>query len=149
MRVFPEYPGPMARWPRVEAVQGVAQALQSLGAHYRLVLATNAAESGCELVREALRRVDLDQCFDAVLTARELGMRKPDPAFFQRALEALGCTPLEAVMVGDDYEADVVGAKRAGLRAFWFNPSGSACPIIPPLHDAELHAMAELSGHIF
>jgi FMN phosphatase YigB (HAD superfamily) len=56
MRVFPEYTGPMARWPRVEVVPGVAEALRSLDSHYRLVLATNAAESGCELVREALRR---------------------------------------------------------------------------------------------
>jgi len=40
---------------------------------------------------------------------------KPAPAFFARAVEALGCAPGEAVMIGDDAEADVAGAMAAGL----------------------------------
>ena len=41
---------------------------------------------------------------------------KPAPAFFAAALERLGCAPSEAVMIGDDAEADVGGAIAAGLR---------------------------------
>lgn len=42
---------------------------------------------------------------------------KPAPAFFQAALDGLGCRAEEAVMVGDDVEADVNGAVAIGLRA--------------------------------
>jgi putative hydrolase of the HAD superfamily len=144
MRVFPEYEGPMACWPRVEAVPGVAEALRALQPRCRLVLATNAPASGAAPVRQALARVGLEGYFQAVFTARELGVRKPEPAFFQAMLRELGCAPHDATMVGDEYPIDVVGAKAAGLRAVWFNPLVSPCPLIHPLHDAEVHTLAEL-----
>ena len=144
MRNFTEYPGPMANWPRVEAMPGIEYALQALHPHHRLVMATNAADSGRDLVVAALRRVALDGHFDAVYTARELGARKPEPAFYQAMLQALGCPPHEATMVGDDYRADVCGAKQAGLRAIWYNPAASPCPDVHPLHDAEVQALASL-----
>ena len=144
MRVFPEYEGPMAGWPQVEALPGVAEALQVLRPRYRLVLATNAAESGATLVCQALRRVGLEEYFEAVFTARELGARKPAPAFFQALLARLGCAPHEVTMVGDEYRVDVAGAKEAGLRAVWFNPAVRPCPAAHPLYDAEVLAMADL-----
>jgi len=128
MRVFSDYDGPMASWPRVEAIPGVEDVLRSLRPRYRLALATNAAESGEALVRAALRRVGLEPYFDAVLTARELGARKPEPAFFQGVLGRLGCAPHEVTMIGDDYWTDVVGARQAGLRTVWFNPAGEFAP---------------------
>ena len=143
MRVFPGSRGPMARWPRVEAVPGSAEVLAALHDRYRLVLATNASESGAALVREALARVGLETYFHEVLTARELGARKPERAFFEAILDVAGCASIEAVMVGDDYQADVVGAKEAGLRAIWFNPA--ACyPLGHPLYDAETHTLHEV-----
>jgi HAD superfamily hydrolase (TIGR01458 family) len=41
---------------------------------------------------------------------------KPAPGFFERALAPLGVEPEEAIMVGDDLDADVGGAQRAGLQ---------------------------------
>ncbi len=147
MRVFPEYDGPMVRWPRVEIIPEIAQTLRSLRSlhpQYRLGLATNADDSGEVLVRAALRRAEIEEHFDYVFTARELGARKPDPAFFRAALQGLGCAPQAAVMVGDDYKADVLGAKAVGLKAIWFNPSQAPCPPGHPQYDAELRAMSEL-----
>lgn len=42
---------------------------------------------------------------------------KPAPAFFEAAVASLGCAAPEAVMVGDDAEADIAGAHAAGLQA--------------------------------
>jgi FMN phosphatase YigB (HAD superfamily) len=47
-------------------------------------------------------------------------------------------------MVGDNYQADVVGAKQAGLRAIWYNTAMSPGPINSSLHDAEIQTMSEL-----
>ena len=120
MQVLP-YPGPMSRWPKVAAMPDALEALASLHGRYRLALATNAADSGADEVRRALERVGLAECFDLVLTARELGARKPSREFYRAALEALGCEAAEVAMVGDDYEADVLGAKSAGLFTVWID----------------------------
>lgn len=144
MRNIPGRSGPMAHWPRVESVTGVEEALRALRPTYQLVLATNAQDSDAELVRAALRRVGLVDFFHFVFTARDLGAAKPDVRFFESISRRLDCRPEEVVMVGDDYVADVVGAKDAGWRAVWFNPAGAACPLAHPRHDAEVAAMADL-----
>jgi HAD superfamily hydrolase (TIGR01458 family) len=59
-------------------------------------------------------------------TAIVLG--KPAPAFFDAALTSMGCAPHQAVMVGDDAEADVAGALRAGLGAAILVRTGKYSP---------------------
>jgi len=144
MRVFPEYSGPMAYWPTVEAVPGVTQALTASSLHYRLILVTNASDSDTALVRSALHRVNLEKYFTNVFTSIELGARKPDPVFYNAVLSKCGYPAGEAVMVGDDYTADVIGAKEVGLQTVWYNPSGSPCPTKNSIHDVEIQSMAEL-----
>ncbi|HET7037026.1 MAG TPA: HAD family hydrolase [Thermomicrobiaceae bacterium] len=53
--------------------------------------------------------------FRAVVTPREAGVGKPEPAIFHYALERLGTRPEETLYVGDTYEHDVLGARAAGL----------------------------------
>ena len=152
MRNLPGYSGPMVHWPVVEIVPGAEQALSALQPAYKLALATNAQDSGTELVRAALHRVGLEGYFDFVLTARDLGADKPDPRFFQALLQRLGSAADKTVMVGDDYQTDVAGAKAVGLKAVWFNAASAPCPSVHPLHDAEVDAMAGLPAaldHLF
>jgi putative hydrolase of the HAD superfamily len=59
MRNFPEYPGPMAYWPRVEAVTGINDALQHLQKDFICCLASNAVNSDAGLMGLALSRVNL------------------------------------------------------------------------------------------
>jgi putative hydrolase of the HAD superfamily len=54
---------------------------------------------------------------DLTVTSAEVGAEKPDPAIFRAALSKAGVKPEEAVYVGDDYNNDVQGAERAGLKA--------------------------------
>jgi len=144
MQEFPGFAGPLAGWPRAEAVPGVEDALRALHGRYRLALATGTSASDEALVRQALARVHLERYFDVVVTARDLGAAKPDPTFFRAALDRIGSPPGEAVMVGDGYTTDIVGAKSAGLRVVWFNPARSPCPLVHPVHDAEIQALAGL-----
>ncbi|MHB0875802.1 MAG: HAD family hydrolase [Anaerolineae bacterium] len=144
MRVLP-YPGPMAAWPEVAAMPGAQAALAALHGRYRLALATNAADSGAGEVRRALARVGLDDYFDLVLTARELGARKPSPGFFRAALQALGCDATEVAMVGDDYEADILGAKHAGLLTVWIDRrSLTGSTVAYPAADRRLSSLEQL-----
>ena len=149
MRDLPQFSGPMAGWPQVEALPDIETALIDLHATYQIALATNAAESGAELARVALTRVGLADYFARILTARELGASKPDPAFFEHVLATCGCLPHRAVMVGDSFRTDIVGAKHAGLWAVWYNPAGTPLPLtIPIAPDAEIATLADLPAAI-
>jgi len=129
MRVFPEFSGPMAHWPRVEAVPGIENALRAAKPSYAIALASNASDSGSSLVRDALERAGLEKYFDDVFTARDLNATKPDSAFYRGILRKLELAPDEVVMIGDHFETDIAGAKRTGLWTIWYNPSDKEPPI--------------------
>ena len=65
---------------------------------------------------------------DALIVSEAVGVSKPDPAIFRAALEAVGVEPGEAVMIGDSWMADVLGAHAAGIRPIWFNPLDLEAP---------------------
>jgi putative hydrolase of the HAD superfamily len=119
MEDLPSKAGPMAEWDVVEETPGIRQVLESLQGQVTIVLATNAAESGEKKIRQALRRVGLDGYFDAIYSAKELGVSKPDRQFFQSILGFHEFHPDQVLMVGDDLTNDVLGASRAGLRSIW------------------------------
>ena len=125
MRVFPEYEGPMSAWPRVEAVGGIRETLTALRPDWTTVLATNAADSEEWEIWSALERVELKKLIDRVYCYRGVGHRKSEPAYLEYVLADLGIVANDAVMVGDDFEADVVSANRAGVRAIWFHEDGA------------------------
>jgi putative hydrolase of the HAD superfamily len=129
MRVFPEFSGPMAHWPRVEAVPGIENALRAAKLSYAIALASNASDSGSGLVRDALERAGLEKYFDEVFTARDLKATKPNSAFYRGILRKLELAPEEVVMVGDHFETDIAGAKKTGLWTIWYNPSDKEPPI--------------------
>ncbi len=149
MRDFPDYRGPMVTWPRVEVMPGIEGALQRLAQTYRLVLASNAYESNALLAQQALARVDLARYFCLILTSQELGAAKPDPLFFEQVLAAVETVPHRAVMVGDNFRTDIVGAKYAGLWAVWYNPGGATQPAdVPFAADAEIRSFDDLDAAI-
>jgi undecaprenyl-diphosphatase len=141
--------GPMAAWPEVRAVDGAQDALRRLRPHYRLLVVTNADDSGERDVLAALSRVGLDGLVDGVVSSRDVGARKPDALFYRAALLRAGraglpLAPSRAVMVGDSWPNDVAGARAAGLRAVWLNPSKARRPDGAAAPDAEIRKLAAL-----
>lgn len=81
---------------------------------YKLALVTNNVREGSATWRAM---VPVEELFDVVIDSSEVGMRKPNPAIYHHALEALGgIAPHEAVFL-DDTPGNVEGARRAGLHA--------------------------------
>jgi putative hydrolase of the HAD superfamily len=79
-------------------------------------LATNQQSYRGTYMQQAFGYQDL---FDRTFYSFEVGLRKPDPAYFRTVVDALGVRPEEAVFV-DDMLANVLGAREAGLRAVLF-----------------------------
>lgn len=63
----------------------------------------------------------LDRWVDFVLPSGQVGVAKPNPAFYRMALDRAGVQPQDALMVGDSYRADVRGAWGAGMDAVWLD----------------------------
>lgn len=92
----------------------VTQLVDELRERHRLAVVTDGAGS---TQRAKLRRLGLR--FDSVVVSGELGRRKPDRSLFARAMRELATTPARTLMVGDDYERDIVPARAMGMRTLW------------------------------
>ncbi|MBM7063276.1 HAD family hydrolase [Pseudomonas sp. UL073] len=109
--------------------------LEALASRYHLGVITNGNAD--------VRRLGLADYFQFALCAEDLGIGKPDPKPFQEALKRVGVSAEQAVHVGDHPGDDIRGAQASGLRAIWFNPTGSdwAGEESP---DAEIRSLGEL-----
>ncbi|HSB02806.1 MAG TPA: HAD family hydrolase [Anaerolineales bacterium] len=111
---------------------------------YRLGLVSNAGDD--QDVQQLVRRFDISQYFDFIVTSAACSYRKPHPRIFELALSNWYFLPSEAVMVGDNLDADIRGAKSAGLYAVWISRragqnNGDPLPVQP---DAELDSLDDL-----
>ena len=86
---------------------------------YRLGLISNAGDD--QDVQQLAHRFGIDQYFDFILTSAACSYRKPHPRIFELALSNWYFLPSEAVMVGDNLDADIRGAQNAGLYAIWLS----------------------------
>ena len=71
--------------------------------------------------QEVLHCCGMTDLIDFLVTSEDVGHPKPHRAIFDAALTRVGCTPEQAVMVGDSWESDVLGASQVGIRPIWFN----------------------------
>jgi putative hydrolase of the HAD superfamily len=92
----------------------------------RLVAASNWDVS----LHEQLAATGLTPLLDGALSSAEVGAPKPDPEIFTRALALAGATAEQALHVGDDVEADVGGARAAGMTPVLIDRDGELAP--PP-----------------
>jgi putative hydrolase of the HAD superfamily len=92
-------------------------ALEKLHEKYKLGIVSNFAIPEC--VDKLLERHGLDRLFDVVVVSGAVNKRKPSPEIFKKALEKLGVSAGNAVFVGDTVDADIEGAKSAGMKAIF------------------------------
>ncbi|OIQ95635.1 phosphoglycolate phosphatase [mine drainage metagenome] len=81
---------------------------------------------------------------DVVVTSVDVGWRKPHPAIYAAALNALGVDARDAVFVGDSYLAEYVGPERTEIRAFLIDPDRVA-PVPEP---RRIDTLADLAGRL-
>ncbi len=81
--------------------------------------------------------------FDFAIYSSDVPFRKPHPSIFNLAQKRMGCLPEKILFVGDSYEADIVGAHRAGMATAWINREKNERPE-GPTPDFELAELDEL-----
>ena len=104
-----------ARWalfPDVEA------ALDEVSLRHRLGIVTNGQPAQ---QRRKLERTGILDRFACVVISEDVGVPKPDPRIFLNACSLLGDEPKHSFMIGDHYDLDVMGARRAGMIGIWLD----------------------------
>lgn len=113
--------------PRPEAVELVKTAIQC---GFRIVIATNPLFPR-SAIEHRLTWAGLpvnNYQFELVSSYETLHFSKPKPAYFAELLGRLGWPEGPVLMVGDDLQNDISGARRLGLPVFWINQTGAALP---------------------
>lgn len=101
---------------------GAREVVEELCEHATLALVTNGLS---EVQRARIRRLDIDQYFDAVTVSAEVGVAKPGTEIFDITFGALGYPSKEStLMVGDSLSSDIRGGTNFGVATCWYNPSG-------------------------
>jgi putative hydrolase of the HAD superfamily len=72
-----------------------------------------------EFQNRAISGLGIQDYFDVILISEIEGVRKPTTEIFQRAMTRLGVSAQNSVFVGDNPDADILGAKSAGMGAIW------------------------------
>ncbi|MCT1523165.1 YjjG family noncanonical pyrimidine nucleotidase [Sphingobacterium hotanense] len=86
---------------------------------YTLHLISNGFKEACE---KKLEHSKLSPYFNTIVISEIIGINKPDPRIFEHALQNGQALREQAVMIGDNIDADVRGAQNAGIEAIFFNP---------------------------
>ena len=128
------------RDPVVESIAHRIAELESDPRHFRLfddtlpaLTALTASGVRCFIVSnhlwelpEVATSLGLDGVIESVLTSARVGYRKPHPAIYGAALRAAGVAASEALFVGDSWDHDVEGPRRAGMAALLIDRSVSS-----------------------
>ncbi|HUF47761.1 MAG TPA: HAD family hydrolase [Vicinamibacterales bacterium] len=110
-------------WRAVPGALALVEAVAAQGVPLAIVTNNGVAEQ-----RRKLARVGLERFVHVLVTSEQVGVSKPGRAIFEHALAAVGVEAADAVMIGDAWTSDVVGARTAGIRAVWFNRLGLRSP---------------------
>ena len=120
--------------------EGAIELLEVLKNRFRLHIITN----GFDKVQQfKIENSGIESFFEFVFTAEKVGFKKPHPEIFIQSLKTVNTTAEASIMIGDSFEADILGSLNQGMQAIHFNSHNeevhAKCPIVYSL--AELKAL--------
>lgn len=92
--------------------------LKYLQSKYRMHIITNGFSTEQHI---KIHRSGLHSFFKTITTSDDAGVKKPDPAIFNQAMLKADTQPMAAVMIGDNFDADILGADSVGMRAIHYD----------------------------
>ncbi len=98
--------------------EGTHEILKHLYPNYKLHIITNGFN---EVQYKKIENSGLSGYFDKIVTSEDAGVKKPNPIIFNYALNAVNASAKESIMIGDNWEADIMGAVNYGIDAIYFN----------------------------
>ena len=113
--------------------------VKSLG--YELHIITNGFD---EIQARKIASSGISHFFRNVITFETANAKKPDSRIFQYALDITQASVTECIMVGDNWVADIMGAKKVGMDTVYYNPAGLKFDDIPTFDIRHLDELREI-----
>lgn len=122
-------------------IDGAIELLEKLFPFFELGILTNGFN---DTQNSKISNSQIGKYMTYIISVTETNTFKPDPKFFDYAIEQTNNKPYELLCVGDNYEVDVVGAKKCGWKSVWFNQSRQPMPQIKPEPDGIIEELSQL-----
>ncbi|WP_461096820.1 YjjG family noncanonical pyrimidine nucleotidase [Spirosoma luteolum] len=113
---------------KTHLLESARDVLDYLHGRYPMHIITNGF---ADIQAIKLESAGIAHYFGEVITNGVVNAKKPDPAIFRYALDLCGAEAADSLMIGDNYEADIMGGKGAGLDTLFYNPGGLPTPVAP------------------
>lgn len=123
----------------VEGARELMDYLKEKG--YRMHMCSNGFH---EVQYKKLHSCGLSDHFSTIILSEDAGANKPSPRFFEYAFQQSGAKPETTVMIGDNFNTDICGAKQAGIDTIFFNRFPDYPAPEPVTH--EVHALKDIMG---
>ncbi|GGK26328.1 noncanonical pyrimidine nucleotidase, YjjG family protein [Yeosuana aromativorans] len=98
--------------------ENTIEILDYLRLKYNLHIITNGFK---EVQHKKLSQSNIDHYFKTVTNSEMVGVKKPNPQIFNYAIDLAKTSVNQSVMIGDNYEADILGAHNIGMDTIFFN----------------------------
>lgn len=115
--------------------------LDYLKPKYKLHIITNGF---AEVQEGKLKNSGIADYFQVIMDSEKAGVKKPNPVIFEKAMSLAKVQPENALMVGDNYDVDVLGAKAVGMHALYFNP---LCPVDDQSIN-QIHGLIQIKNYL-
>ncbi len=114
--------------------------LEYLKPKYKLHIITNGFQ---EIQEKKMQNSNIHGYFDQIVNSEMAGVKKPNPLIFELALKSAKVRPEKSIMIGDNLEADIQGAKAVGFHTLHFNahndPQHEYCDMIHDLREIKTY----------
>ena len=104
---------------RTKLIDGTMDLLEYLRPNYKMHILSNGFR---EVQYKKIENSGLSPYFDKIILSDEIGVNKPHVDFFNHALRTTSSHPSETLMIGDSWDADILGAYNSNIHQLWFNP---------------------------
>ncbi len=119
---------------RCTLIPGCIEILEYLKPKYKLCILSNGFT---ELQYDKIDNAGLNDFFDEILLSDKIGINKPQRGIFEYAMKQMNTPSDKAIMVGDNFSSDIVGAYAAKIDQIWYNPRKIENTDFAPTHTIE------------
>lgn len=114
---------------KTRLIEGAMELLDYLRPKYRLHILSNGFR---EVQYRKIENSGLTSYFHKIILSEDAGSNKPHPDMFTYALKSTNSRRDQTVMIGDSWDADIVGARNSRIDQIWFNPKGEPATDFQP-----------------
>jgi YjjG family noncanonical pyrimidine nucleotidase len=120
---------------QTKLIDGARELLDYLHGRYDVAIITNGFK---EVQYDKIQRSELSKYFRKIFISEEIGAQKPGRQIFEYAVKSMNAPKKSSLMIGDSWEADIIGAKNYGIDQLYFSPNLE-------LPDSEVHFQGSVS----